>query len=575
MKKVIYIFATIVIASCLLTACDNQSNTIMPDTEELGIEKELFVQNEYNLDMRDFALAVSNAMNQSTEFRGLIKKQALSKFDGDYDVLLKHIVDKPVIPHNGAQLRSNNSYTVRDLLEDSYTSNGNHLRSAASSIIDELSAKYPNLQVSIPVLAEDWDESTIPVVAFVPYEYEDYVTPAVAGYNSNGSVVVVDAINPPNKAVIVVGQNERIRAIDPLFPPDEIYPAAPETLTATQTQSGIYLNWIIHVPTSATGYKIYRKGPTDSNYTLYAINNGFLNTTYNDNNIINGATFSYYVIAYNNSNGESAPSNVAAVTAPARPDGPTTFDAIVNTNHEVELRWTTNPDTYIEKLDLYRYILNQTSDYQWYQEFNTSQHDCFDRNIVPGTTIRYKLQVVNPVGISNPLYDIVRIPYRDPSQESDVKVKQISCSDNLEGWLMGSPELTVSVYGVDTDHKTYEVASWTYNMNKCTNWNVPPNEQKLFVWKPNNWYERYTLHVVEEDTGFWGGTELTIRANFGFKKELGKSGVSIDVGVGLESKFKFDGPEDIGSQDLTYYDEVHKILEFKKGEYWCNLTIDE
>ena len=44
-------------------------------SEQLNGIEGLYEQNEYNLDLRDFTLAVGNAMNKSAEFRKLIKKR--------------------------------------------------------------------------------------------------------------------------------------------------------------------------------------------------------------------------------------------------------------------------------------------------------------------------------------------------------------------------------------------------------------------------------------------------------------------------------------------------------------------
>jgi hypothetical protein len=304
MKSLVYIFT--IIFSIAFVACNNED--VISSDQSDGIVEELFEQNEYNLDLRDFALAVGSAMKTNGEFRKLIKTEALDKFDGDYDVLLSHILDKPLTQYDEAdQLRSSDNYTVKNLLEASYRSTislqGAPLRASATSVISDLSAKYPNLQVSVPVHAEDWDAATvIPVVTFVPDEYDDGVTQSVTGYNPDGSLKIIDAVNPPDEAVIVINQNERLqlRALRLLINDEGIIPLAPTNLTATQMQMGILLSWENSSTSTTTGYKIYRKGPSDTNYVLYYTNNGPYNTTYYDTNLLqNGKPYSISKIMTN------------------------------------------------------------------------------------------------------------------------------------------------------------------------------------------------------------------------------------------------------------------------------------
>ncbi|GHU70274.1 hypothetical protein FACS189413_10400 [Bacteroidia bacterium] len=92
MKKVIDI-TVILFCAFIFTMCSKDE--LIQEVSEPDLVEETFVQNEYNLDLRDFALAVSNAMTNSKDFRKLIKKEALAKFDGDYDVLLSTLWTNP------------------------------------------------------------------------------------------------------------------------------------------------------------------------------------------------------------------------------------------------------------------------------------------------------------------------------------------------------------------------------------------------------------------------------------------------------------------------------------------------
>ena len=73
--------------------------------------------------MRDFAMAVSEAVNTNKSFRKLVKEDAMKMFDGDYDVLLSNIVERQVDTNEcnndiNAPNRIVSNSTVRDLFEN-------------------------------------------------------------------------------------------------------------------------------------------------------------------------------------------------------------------------------------------------------------------------------------------------------------------------------------------------------------------------------------------------------------------------------------------------------------------------
>lgn len=191
--------------------------------------------------------------------------------------------------------------TVKELLND-YLPNKNpsNMRTSESAI-EALSKKYPDLQVSVPVKAEEWEsESYIPKVTFIPLEYQDGITQSVLGYDNNNNIITIDAINEPENAVIVIGPNERIP--EPIDGPILIVDVPdPVSLTALPTEAGIRLNWNMSTTTNSqntTGYYIYRQGVNDNVFRKIQTVLGANNRSYNDNNIINGASYTYYVQAY-------------------------------------------------------------------------------------------------------------------------------------------------------------------------------------------------------------------------------------------------------------------------------------
>jgi hypothetical protein len=565
MKKLFYIctFILSIVIFNIFVACDNNEFTSSGEKQR---PEELFVQNEYNLDLKNFALSVSKAMNESKDFRKLIKKEALAKFDGDYDILLRNIVDQPVKVDNSIQLRSSNgeNATVKDLLENCYdfsNSSEVNLRSS-TSIISELQQKYPDLQISIPVNAEKWDEEgEIPPVTFIPEEYEEYVTEYVAAYNSDGSITKLDAINPPQYAVLVIGLNERKVQDDA--------PSAPTNLIATQTQTGIQLTWEheLNISNRPIGYKIFRKSPQSNNFAVITTVIGEANTVHWDNSVESGMPYSYYIIAYN-AIGSSPQSNVVSAIAPARPNSPTSFSADVLTPSSVELRWSTDPSQYIESVQLYRDTQFGANGYSLYQTFGSNDYDFFDHDVIPGSTIRYKLQITTPMGVSNPKYDMVKIPYRNPSQPSPIRIKHINCCTNCEGWLQGKPDLRIIVLGVDNERNTFVVMSFDQDMDEFE------EDFNTFVldWQPNSWYQMYTFQVIEVDN--ITHDDITFTANVNYKKEM-EDGVTLDTQAGISYKTELIDHVDMGSADLNYFDPIIKTLNFKKDKYWCNITLGQ
>ncbi|MDR2927040.1 MAG: hypothetical protein LBV41_02375 [Cytophagaceae bacterium] len=593
MKKVFFLTG---IAILLMAGCDKSADQINID----GKQNETIAQidaKEYNADFKNFALAVNKALVNS-QFRDVIKKEALIKFDGDYDVIISRVLDKKIEHHNSMLKSQNPNFSVRDLLDESFPHEAK-LKSSGSSIIDELSAKYPDLQVAIPVHAEDWDEENyIPVVTFLPYEFEDYVTETLTGYNADGSVTAVDAINPPDMPVIVVGENERIglnKPMDPATPtepnypshelgePDTEAPLTPTNLTAVQSSEGVVLNWTKNVKQGVgiVGYYIYRKSTTEANFDVKDICRGANNTVYFDVTTEPDKTYYYYVEAYNYF-GHSEASNTVSIKGTGKPAAITTFDATLNTLNEVELRWTTENNQYIQGINLYKHIVGETSGYQLEKTFTTNEYDYFDHNIESGTTINYRMQIVTPTGASNPKYDLIKVPYRDPSKKSPVRIKKIQCSSDVESWARGVPEFHIKVLGVSSSDRTKQVelqrlitCEFSGSIFNRWPWQEVIWEQNFdnlaHEWKPDLWYDVLTFYVVESDKV--EGLDVSLSAKLYYKKDsIAGIGLGTDNTLSVTYKFPNNGNE-IGYYYLDYFDEKEKWLEF--SDYKFKMLISE
>ena len=118
MKKISYFIA---IMAVTFVSCNMNENDI-DETQAKTNPNTLYAKTEYNLDIRDFAMAVNEVINTNKSFRKLVKEEALKKFDGDYDVLLSNIVKKQV-SHNDVDNGINTpnkvkaNFTVKDLFD--------------------------------------------------------------------------------------------------------------------------------------------------------------------------------------------------------------------------------------------------------------------------------------------------------------------------------------------------------------------------------------------------------------------------------------------------------------------------
>jgi len=555
----------------IFQACEK--NEIVED-DSILIKEEIFQDNEYNTDFSDFAKAVSNALKTNSSFRKVVKEEALLMIDGDYDVILKKVINKEVAA--STTLKSANvNYTVKDLLEDSYPSSGQlKLKSASTSIIDELSNKYPDMQIAVPIHAEEWDEENyIPTVTFLPLEYDDATTKTLSGYDSNGNTVAVDVINEPDKPVIVISENERmIIEPDPDFP---IIPSTPTNLSGSQTESGIRLMWEMPsttTPLNTTGYYIYRKNSGSSSYSRIKTVPGAYNRSFDDNTVEASRSYSYYVIAYYQVE-TSSPSNYITITAPNYPKPVLSFDAIQNSKNEIELRWQNDHSQYILETKISKHVVGVTSGYQFFKSFTANEQDYFDHDVTVGKKVVYRINHVTSLGESNAKYDFVQVPYRDISQNSPVYIKKIKFSDwRIERWPAGKPEFYVTVTNVDAGGKTpYTVQDQIdCQFSSRSSTSQVFTGKKVIDWKPGFWFDMLTFTAIEYDRS-WG--KLTLKASVGYNlKDADKKGLQASAAADYEITFEDKG-EKCGNSYLNYFDNPEQWLVFPN--YGVQILVSE
>ncbi|AKQ63143.1 hypothetical protein A176_000055 [Myxococcus hansupus] len=140
-----------------------------------------------------FGKAFASALADSPSLRKLIKDEALTKFDNDYDVLYHLIKERPLA----------DGQTVRELLQG-YFESAEHL--------SDVETELPLLTIFVPELpnnsfsADAWDTDTqIPVVGITSYKTND-----VTLVDAKGEQHVIPADLVPGFPVVVIKENERV-----------------------------------------------------------------------------------------------------------------------------------------------------------------------------------------------------------------------------------------------------------------------------------------------------------------------------------------------------------------------------
>jgi endoglucanase len=116
-----------------------------------------------------------------------------------------------------------------------------------------------------------------------------------------------------------------------------VAPPAPAVLTAASNTAQVDLAWT--ATSGATGYNIKRSPASGGPYTTMAM--VLAATNYIDTAIANGASY-YYVVTAVNANGESLPSNQAAVSIPL----PALAGIYIAGNNSVQLSWPSSATTF-------------------------------------------------------------------------------------------------------------------------------------------------------------------------------------------------------------------------------------
>lgn len=508
----------------IFASCEKDNNDI--NNPEQKNTEDLYAKTEYNLDMRDFAMAVNEAINANKSFRKLIKEEVNKQFDGDFNVLLTHIVDSKVddyrLNENGTIMRVGSNVTVRELLNTSFqntrerqkenvvnpTSHNRH-RAPGVSLIDHLTEQYPNLQVAVPFLEEQLeDENYIPPVVFLPEEYDEQTTEYLPAIRND--IEYAQPTETPDYACIVISENERI----PLLIDEYTQPLTPIKLTGMKTDLGISLSWTMPLETSENntiGYKIYRKTQYGE-YQLIYTNMSPYNRSYIDNNLEFNQMYFYYVIAYNGFNNSPAIycNDGQGIFVNTRPAGVTSFVVNPIAPNRVRFRWNfgDSDNNGIVKIYQRSYYTQEYSSPFYTNTLPVNGDELVMGNILAGSQLEYRIERTTPMGTSAPDYDLLYMPHRDVSQKSSIYIKRVKHSDvsKIESWR-GAPEYLIKGWRVKKDGTNVSVVEEFGTRIDCTSKgdNVWFNANRLVMsdWQPGfdgaTWYDKISLYAIELD----------------------------------------------------------------------------
>ncbi len=521
-------------------------------------------------ELNELAKSLNKAVRSNIGMRQFIHSEVQLRFDGDYEFLISKVTDSPIPKaEEESSTRSGQDMItfgemVREYLPETRS---------GEDILTVLQELYPDLQVAVPVHADEWDPETYtPVVVFVPTDYRENETLTVPGYDAEGLFVEVDAINEPDVPVIVISRNERVgtmrsgsgstsSSFSPVPPPPPPSVSAPSDLAASQTHSGIVLSWQFNG--SAHGFKVWRKGENDTAFTTIAIVPGMTNTGYQDTQVVSGYTYQYYVTAYYQSY-QSVPSNMVTAVAPSVVEPLTNF-SVIPSGLGLECRWTHGQvpfaDVVIEHKgpNAINYsVLSRITDWQTNYCFLPSDK---------GMRHDFRIYRDNGSSQSDALTDFVYPPYRNTSVASSVYIKRIEYSRGVEGWLRGDAEFDIVATYYDRQSSKIKADSVFVHTSSGDDLSNVFLKEWRYLDLEKDWYSMITIHVIEQDPG--DEAQISLDGKLAYK-----SGNILDAVVaGSYTHVWKEEDDSCGSRDLYYYDNPETVLQFSM--YDVRLTLSE
>lgn len=556
--KVISNIAVAFLLFCLIS-CVKDENIPAHLSNDIRIEQ------EYVLKVTDFAKALNKAIVENTDFRKLLKSEVIKQIDGDYDLLVSNSLNMNVNPSSLFVTKSScaDTITVKELLSY-YYGDSVSLTKGSSQPIDELLEEYPDLQISVPVNAEEWDpESYTPDIAIVPLDYGSDIQ-TLSGVDSDGNLIEIDAVNAPSEPVIVVGRSERLSEI-PIIKPIVVP-------TLSVSLSGVYTNGAIRLTYSRQGFGIidslmlYKTLPNSSTYEYLDIEFSSENK-YVDWNIIEGKEYSYYLVAKSrNSLGivRNIISNTFTIIADSSTPNPVSNLHVVNEYAEKNyLTWDNNPYE-----DYYTKIYRTTSEItdELIATLDPDKTYYYDEDVTPGEKWIYHVVKYNTNNEKSSKEERTFLynPYRNPSAKSKVMLRKINIdSDQVEGWFDGKPEFYITTFGTKMSNEgniqidTLSSVDYRFKVNGNSSESLNCLLADWSFYDDSVYYPILNIHMLEYDRG-------RLKA---YIKADAKVGVKLNEDISIQTIGTFEytlanNGQECGTVQLRYYENPSQTLVF-------------
>ena len=205
----------------------------------------------------------------------------------------------------------------------------------------------------------------------------------------------ITAVNP-------VGESEKSNTVEAT---PVTVPSPPQNLKAVAGDGFVKLSWnppANNGGSEVTEYRIYRNGSL-----IASVSSSILN--YNDTNVANGITYSYYITAVN-SVGESEKSNTVEATPVTVPSPPQNLKAVAGDGF-VKLSWNPPANNGGSEVTEYRIYRNGSL----IASVSSSILNYNDTNVANGITYSYYITAVNSVGESEKSNTVEATPVTVPS----------------------------------------------------------------------------------------------------------------------------------------------------------------
>ena len=262
----------------------------------------------------------------NNELRSKIKTEAQLNFDGDYDVLTQKL--------ENIRLERNNML-VRNLMSNTCImtrSNENGYKGSLDELLAEIQRTFPNLQVSVPVLCDDWDtDNHIPLVAYLPYDFNDQTTKEIEAFDVYGNSYMISSVEEPDRPVIVVSISERVDRFGNIIFDSHPYVISDEEIARTKALTkpsglallhgsarSLTLNWNAKQENTSDPfmYEISRRKLSESTFSTIATVGGS-ESSYTDMGLTAGSLYNYR-IRKKKGNEYSAYTSILSTTASER-----------------------------------------------------------------------------------------------------------------------------------------------------------------------------------------------------------------------------------------------------------------